>query len=67
MDCLSDNYIYYASPLAYGNPTFEVGGFTGGFTLADTFTFTNVNGYSESYQLWQSDSTSLGDTTVTIS
>ena len=67
VDCLSDNYIYYASPLAYGNPTFEVGGFTGGFTLADTFTFTNVNGYSESYQLWQSDSTSLGDTTVTIS
>ena len=67
VDCLSDNYIYYASPVAYGEPTFEVGGFTGGFTLADTFIFTNVNGYSESYQLWQSDSTSLGDTTVTIS
>lgn len=60
-------YIWYAIPARFGTPTFTVGGFTGGFTLLETMDFTNASGYTESYNVYRSDNTSLGDTTIVIS
>lgn len=62
----SGEYIYYAAPSTYATPTFNVGGFDGGFTLIKTLDFTNASGHTESYRVWRSDNPSLGATTVTI-
>lgn len=59
--------IVYALPARYGKPNFNVGGFDGGFTKAATIAFTNASGYTESYDIWQSDNTGLGSTTVKVS
>lgn len=56
--------ILYAIPTRYGTPNFNVGGFEGGFSLAKTFDFTNGSGYTESYDVWLSENTGLGSTTV---
>lgn len=58
--------IVYAFPSSYGTPTFNVGGFDGGFVLAKTFDFTNASGYTESYDVWTSVNSGLGNTTVTV-
>lgn len=58
--------IVYALPVRYGTPAFWVGGFEGGFSLAKTFDFTNASGYTESYNVWLSDNTGLGSTTVEV-
>lgn len=60
-------YIWYACPVSYGAPNFNVGGFDGGFSLAATFDFTNASGYTEEYQVWRSDNAGLGATTVKVS
>ncbi len=60
-------YIWYACPVSYGTPNFNVGGFDGGFSLAATFGFTNSSGYTEEYQVWRSDNAGLGSTTVVVS
>lgn len=62
----SGEYIWYACPFRYGTPTFNVGGFDGGFSKVATFDFTNPSGYTESYQVWRSDNTGLGKTTVKV-
>lgn len=67
VDAPSGAYIWYACPVRYGTPNFNVGGFDGGFSLAATFDFTNPSGYTESYQVWRSDNTGLGKTTVKVS
>lgn len=59
--------VLYALPTRYGTPNFNVGGFDGGFTKATTFNFTNNSGYTEEYDLWVSDNTGLGNTTVKVS
>lgn len=59
--------IAYALPARYGTPSFKVGGFDGGFSLAATIDFTNASGYTESYNVWLSDNTGLGSTTVVVS
>jgi hypothetical protein len=60
--------IYYASRAAYGTPTFTVGGFSGGFTLvSNSISVTNTYGFTENYQLWESDNLGLGSTTVVVS
>jgi hypothetical protein len=60
--------IYYASRAAYGTPTFTVGGFAGGFTLvSNSIAVTNNFGFTENYQLWESDNLGLGSTTVVVS
>ena len=60
--------IYYASRAAYGTPTFTVGGFSGGFTLvSNSISVTNAFGFTENYQLWESDNLGLGSTTVVVS
>lgn len=58
--------IAYALPVRYGTPAFWSGGFEGGFSLAKTFDFTNASGYTESYNVWLSDNTGLGSTTVEV-
>lgn len=60
-------YIWYACPTSYGTPSFKVGGFDGGFSKVSTLDYTNVNGYTTSYQVWRSDNTGLGTTTVSVS
>lgn len=59
-------HIYYAIPARYGTPAFKVGGFDGGFAKAATIDFTNASGYTESYDIWKSDNSGLGNTTVVV-
>lgn len=63
----SGQKIYYVFRSAYGTPTFTVGGFAGGFSLATTISITNTYGFSENYDVWVSDNSSLGSTTVVVS
>ena len=60
-------YIWYACPVSYGTPTFNVGGFDGGFSKVATLDYTNAVGYTEEYQVWRSDNAGLGSTTVKVS
>lgn len=59
-------YIYYCVPTRFGDCSFEVGGFDGGFEKVSTFNFTNESGYTESYDIYKSTNASLGYTKVTI-
>lgn len=74
VDAKAGQYIWYACPTKlYGviennvTPTFNAGGFDGGFSLAATFDYTNSSGYTEEYQVWRSDNAGLGSTTVQAS
>lgn len=60
-------YIYYCLPVSMGACGFTVGGFTGGFSLVDTISFTNASGYTEQYFIYRSDNANLGNTSVTVS
>lgn len=60
-------YIYYCLPVSMGACTFSVGGFTGGFSLVKTISFTNASGYTENYYIYRSDNANLGNTSVTVS
>lgn len=59
-------YIYYCLPTRLGTCAFTVGGFTGGFSLMDTISFTNASGYTEDYYVYRSDNAALGSTAVTV-
>lgn len=59
-------YIWYACPVRYGTPNFNVGGFDGGFGKVATLDYTNPSGYTEEYQVWRSDNAGLGSTTVVV-
>lgn len=62
------NKIYFACPTRYGTPTFTVGGFAGGFIQRATgISVTNAQGFTETYDLYESVSAGLGSTTVTVS
>lgn len=67
VDAGATQQIIYAIPTRYGTPNFNVGGFDGGFTKANTFAFTNGSGYTESYDVWLSENVGLGSTTVKVS
>lgn len=67
VNCLENNYIYFAIPTRFGKPTFNVGGFEGGFVLVDTIVFTNKFGYTEDYNIYKSENENLGNTTVLVS
>lgn len=60
-------YIYYAIPSRLGACTFKVGGFEGGFSNVATFSLTNTYGFTEDYDIYRSDNTGLGNTTIEIS
>lgn len=59
-----DEYIYFACPSSYSQPSFYVGGFEGGFELLGSFKFTNQYQYTENYNIYVSTNANLGDTTV---
>lgn len=59
-------YIFYCLPTRYGECTFTVGGFDGGFDLVETIDFTNASGYTESYRIYRSSNAGLGSTTVEV-
>lgn len=59
-------HIFYCIPARFGNPTFFVGGFEGGFNKEATIEFTNSLGYTEQYTVWKSANANLGNTTVTV-
>ena len=61
-----NQHIYYCLPTRMGSCKFTVGGFTGGFTLVDTISFTNASGYTEDYYIYKSDNAGLGSTSVTV-
>lgn len=60
-------YLYWAAPASYGTPTFTVGGFSGGFSLVSNTIALTLNGITQNYQLWQSDTAALGSTAVVVS
>lgn len=66
VDCDQGQYIFFAIPTRFGTPTFTVGGFTGGFTKVATVDFTNASGYTEPYNIYKSDYSNLGNTTVVV-
>lgn len=59
-------YIYYAIPSSFGTPTFNVGGFDGGFSKVATVSHQNASGYTQSYDVWRSVNAGLGSTSVTV-
>lgn len=59
-------YVYFACPASFGTPAFFVGGFEGGFNLLHTFSYTNVNNYSESYNVYKTTNVNLGTITVEV-
>lgn len=59
-------YIYFCAPAAYGDPTFTVGGFDGGFSKVATLNFTNSSNHSEEYYIYKSDNPNLGNTTIQV-
>lgn len=63
----SGKYIYFAIPASYGEPTFTVGGFTGGFYKLSTLNYTNPSGFSENYNVYRSVNSDLGTTKVSVS
>ena len=60
-------YIYYCYPTRFGAATFVVGGFTGGFELVGTISFTNASGYTENYYVYKSEQVGLGALKVEVS
>ena len=58
--------IVYAIPASFGTPTFNVGGFDGGFKKVQTLEFTNASGYKQNYDVWMSVNAGLGSTAVTV-
>ena len=63
----ANQYIWFAVPVRYGECSFTVNGFSGGFELVQTISnFTNNSGYKESYRVYKSDNPNLGNTTVEV-
>ena len=67
VSCGENVFIWYALPTRYGAPTFNVGGFDGGFQKVADIEFKNSSGYSEPYIVYKSDNSNLGTKTVTVS
>ena len=57
-----NEYIWILLPINYGDPTFTVGGFSGGFQKVGSTSYKITN-----YNIWRSDNHSLGNTTIDIS
>ena len=67
VNCGEGQHIYYCIPSRFGNCSFKVGGFEGGFSKIDTIQFTNSSNYTESYDIYKSTNSNLGNTTVVVS
>lgn len=66
VDASVGKHILYAIPSSFGTPTFNVGGFDGGFIKVGTIEHTNASGYEQNYDVWKSVNAGLGSTTVTV-
>lgn len=66
VDAGKDSFVWYAVPVRLGMCTFLVGGFEGGFVLADTIDVINESGRPEPYFVYRSKNTALGLTKVII-
>lgn len=62
----NNQYIYYSVPSAYGNCIMSVNGFIGGFKKVATISYTNMYNSTENYDIYESDNSNLGNTTVVI-
>lgn len=60
-------HILYAIPTSFGIPTFNVGGFDGGFVKIGKISHQNAQGYTQDYDVWKSVQPGLGNTTVKVS
>lgn len=67
VNCGEGQHIFYCIPSRLGTPTFTVGGFSGGFNKVNTIQFSNKFGFVESYDIWKSSNSNLGNTTVVVS
>lgn len=65
--CQAGQHIYYAYPARYGDASFMVGGFAGGFEKIATVEWTNGSKYTENFHVYRSVNQNLGVTTVTVS
>ena len=59
-------YIYYCLPTRLGVPSFNVGGFDGGFKKVATINFTNSDNFAEDYDIYKSTNANLGNSIVVI-
>lgn len=66
VNCGVGQHIFFCIPSRFGTPTFTVGGFSGGFAKVDTIQFVNNFNYVESYDIWKSTNSNLGNTTVVV-
>ena len=62
----ASDYIWFASPVAYGAAVFEVGGFQGGFQAPVVVSHTNDSAHVEDYNVYRSDTIALGTTNVEV-
>ena len=60
-------YIFFCYPTSFGQSSFKVGGFEGGFELLGTVEFENAQGHKENYYVYKSANANLGNTKVTVS
>ena len=67
VNCGEGQYIFYCIPSRLGKCNFKVGGFEGGFNKIETIQFTNSSGFTESYDIYKSANSNLGNTTVVVS
>ena len=66
VNAAAGEYIYYVIPSSFGTPTFNVGGFDGGFIKVGTVSHQNASGYTQDYDVWKSVNAGLGQTSVTV-
>lgn len=61
-----NQYIYYCFPASWGTPTFNVGGFDGGFVKEATIDFTNASGSTSQFVIWRSENANLGSQSIIV-
>lgn len=66
VNAANNQYIWYAVPSSFGECTFKVGGFEGGFEPAQTVNVNDAGGTAVSYRVYRSTNSGLGNTTINI-
>jgi len=58
---LASQFFYYVIPASFGTPSFVINGLSNTDFSSQTFTFTNPNGYSESFVVWRTNNLLTGN------